>query len=38
MIKKQFLIPKGASANGTLDPCKALPCCYLQLQSHLQCC
>ena len=23
-------------ANGTLDPCKAPPCCYLQLQLQLQ--
>ena len=33
---KQLLISKRASANGTLDPCKAPPCCYLQLQ--FQCC
>ena len=32
MIKKQLQTgAKGASANGTLDPCKAPPCCYLQV-------
>ena len=35
--EKQLLIPKKASANGTLDPCKTPPCCYLQLQFQFQC-
>ena len=32
-----MLIPKRASANETLDPCKAPPRWYLQLQLQLQC-
>ena len=31
MIKKQFLIPKGASENGTPDPCKEPPCRILTI-------
>ena len=30
-FKKQLRSPKRTSANGTLDPCKTPPCCYLKI-------